>query len=473
MALLYRSAWPRVAIPVSIVALISFAVPSPAVADFAQSKGWFEARPPDQRIVIQASLVLTRLYNGLIDDQFGPGTFGGLEAFERSSGVVVPDGVLSDAEVQSLVGLASIVYNRLGFQMVTEPNTGVSLPVPLKLTPLRNKTNSGTEWESSDGLLSIDVAVLGTSSAPLASLFNGLIAKPFASVGYSALGPDFFVISGNDPTTSYYLRVSRIGGKDIELLIIWPGARDDNGGIVATLLSSFFQLPGRTSLAPPSQLGAGQDAAPRQVTSLGSGFFVASSGLLITNQHVVDGCGEVQVAGYGSGKVIISDTKRDLAAILLASTSKPFAIAVIEAQRPQLGQSVVAAGYPLSDLLANTIQISPGVVTGLSGLGGDTNEFTTSASLEPGNSGGPIIDLRGHVVGVAVSKLNATTMLQEKGTTGAGVNFAISNETLIDFLRPFEKRIIDDGATPEMSLQQAVSGAKDFTAQVICRPQLP
>jgi S1-C subfamily serine protease len=157
-----------------------------------------------------------------------------------------------------------------------------------------------------------------------------------------------------------------------------------------------------------------------------------------------------------------------LAVIQIASGHLPSA-AKIQGRTPELGQAIVAIGYPLSDVMGNALTISPGVVSSLSGLGGDKSKFSVSANLQPGNSGGPILDMHANVVGVAEAKLNEITMLKVEGTSGGSVGFAIDTNTLLDFLRPFKTEIADIAGGPgDLSVQDVVARAKGFTVQIVC-----
>ena len=129
--------------------------------------------------------------------------------------------------------------------------------------------------------------------------------------------------------------------------------------------------------------------------------------MIITNAHVVDGCTSIEVAGRGAAKPRYrSYNNSDLAVIQLSATHT-IGVATIQTNALHLGQAIVVLGYPLSDVMGNALTVSPGVVSeASSGLGGDTQTFTVSANVQPGNSGGPVLNMGGEVVGVAEAKLD-------------------------------------------------------------------
>ena len=104
---------------------------------------------------------------------------------------------------------------------------------------------------------------------------------------------------------------------------------------------------------------------------------------------------------------------------------------------PQIrrGEAVVTYGFPLAGLLSSGPTLTTGDVSALSGLRDNPQHFQISAPVQPGNSGGPLLDLAGHVVGIVTSKLNAQRVAQSTGDIPQNVNFAIKGSEAIDFLR--------------------------------------
>ena len=147
----------------------------------------------------------------------------------------------------------------------------------------------------------------------------------------------------------------------------------------------------------------------------GSGFYISKAGHLITNDHVINICQKVQVESSGGtliAKVLQYDEINDLA--LLKTSSYPGIAFPISTEPLYLAQPVRAAGYPKINLLGRVLKVTGGMVSALSGRSAalddktkfvnDFARFQTDAAIQPGNSGGPIFDLKGNVVGVVVSK---------------------------------------------------------------------
>ena len=136
---------------------------------------------------------------------------------------------------------------------------------------------------------------------------------------------------------------------------------------------------------------------------------ISSNGHVVTNQHVIDGCGEI--TGNLSGeaplklRLVSSDETNDLALLQAPSPFKE--VAVIRANSVQTGEGVIAIGYPYRGLLTSDFTVTTGIVSSLSGIFNDTRHLQISAAVQPGNSGGPLLDFTGAVVGVVAAKLDA------------------------------------------------------------------
>ena len=161
--------------------------------------------------------------------------------------------------------------------------------------------------------------------------------------------------------------------------------------------------------------------------SSGTGFVISNSGLMVTNYHVIEGCFKVKALYDGKEldtTVLASDKVNDLALIKAPSNFNSFF--TISEKDGNLLEEVIVAGYPLGKKVSSSIKATSGTITALSGLGDNYGEFQTDAALNSGNSGGPIIDEMGNVVGVAVSKI------QEQGVES--FNFGIKSSVLRIFL---------------------------------------
>jgi S1-C subfamily serine protease len=177
------------------------------------------------------------------------------------------------------------------------------------------------------------------------------------------------------------------------------------------------------------------NAAARRASS-GTGFFVDATGHVLTNDHVVAGCRQVTVVAAGKrwpAQIVARDATLDLALLKVATATTAYASFRIAAP-PRAGESVIAAGFPLRGLLASGPIVSTGIVNAVAGIHDDATRFQISAPIQPGNSGGPLLDAGGNVIGVVVSKLDAVKHAQATGDLPQNVNFAVKGEYARTFL---------------------------------------
>lgn len=168
-------------------------------------------------------------------------------------------------------------------------------------------------------------------------------------------------------------------------------------------------------------------AAMAQEATTGSGFFVNRQGWLVTNAHVVRDCAEVQVNGVVAVSVVVDDAA-DLAAV---HAPQPGEIARLTFRRngPELAEPLALVGFPLPSLLSDGVKITLGEINALEGPRGDARYFQMSAPAQPGNSGGPILDENGLVLGVF-----AATLADAAFDNAQNLNFGLTGTEVFRFL---------------------------------------
>ena len=183
----------------------------------------------------------------------------------------------------------------------------------------------------------------------------------------------------------------------------------------------------------PATAGVPSGTPTKQGT--GTAFLVSKTGQAITNHHVIDGCREVKVEGRdGAVKVVTSDTVNDLALLQIPGTTNATATVASDPTKLRQGEEIVAFGFPLNAVLSSGGNLTPGVVSALTGLGNNTNQMQITAPIQPGSSGSPVLNKKGEVVGVVSMKLSDAKMAKATGQIGQAVNFAVNGQTLKSFL---------------------------------------
>jgi S1-C subfamily serine protease len=197
-------------------------------------------------------------------------------------------------------------------------------------------------------------------------------------------------------------------------------------------------LAAGTSSASAAPAGAPSPQNVRHGTVLktGSGYALDEQGTVVTNNHVIEGCGDIALR---QGKIAVhatllaTDEKNDLAAVRGAILGLQ-AVTFRDGRGVRPADPVIVVGYPYAGLLATTPEVTTGTVTALAGLGDDSRYLQISAPVQPGNSGGPLFDLSGNVVGTVVATLNALAVANATGSLPQNINFAIKAATVREFL---------------------------------------
>jgi Trypsin-like peptidase domain len=204
--------------------------------------------------------------------------------------------------------------------------------------------------------------------------------------------------------------------------------------------------------------------------SSGSGVMIGDHGEVLTNAHVVNACAQIIVrspAGdSATAQFIARDEKNDLAVVRTRLLSS---VATFRDGKPvRAGDAIVALGYPLAGLLATTANLTVGNVSALAGLGDDSRYLQISAPVQPGNSGGPLLDGSGHLVGIVTAKLDAALVARFTGDIPQNVNFALKAEVARTFLD--SKDIAYHSAPSDKQLSPADVGdvARPFTLRIEC-----
>ena len=170
--------------------------------------------------------------------------------------------------------------------------------------------------------------------------------------------------------------------------------------------------------------------------SSGSGFAVSNDGYIVTNHHVVDGCQNVFIHLRGkkySADLVTYDKRNDLA--LLKGDFVPELVLPITANKPYLAQDIFVSGYPFGLNISSSVKVTKGIISSLTGIDNNLAEMQIDAALQSGNSGGPILDEYGNVVGVAVAKLDVKFALENFGAIPENTNFGVKAnivEALLD-----------------------------------------
>jgi S1-C subfamily serine protease len=221
---------------------------------------------------------------------------------------------------------------------------------------------------------------------------------------------------------------------------------------------------------PQNPSDSDKNATALQPTSSGTGFFITDDGYLISNCHVIKDAAQVRLAtsaGLISARVVRMDTADDLA--LLKAEGRFAPLPITSSRAVKLGATVATVGFPDVGLQGFAPKFARGEIASLSGAADDARYFQISVPLQPGNSGGPLVDEHGNVVGVVAAKLNAVTALATSGALPENVNYAVKSSFLLGFLEsvPEVAEKLKDPGVKDRKFEEVVKSVEDAAVLVL------
>ncbi len=230
-------------------------------------------------------------------------------------------------------------------------------------------------------------------------------------------------------------------------------------------------LSGNAALAThAARIGA---RGPGRPVSNGSGIVIDRQGHIVTDNHVIAGCGDIRVNGPDNGvpvgaRLVANNSKLDLA-LLQIGTPWPAYARFRDSQTLRPGETLVATGFPLTGIVSPEMAVTTGSLTTMSGMQGNANMFQFSAPVQPGNSGGPVLDSGSRVVGISESMLNGLGLaILTGGAVPQNVNFATKSDVARDYLAGLGVRLDELGAAAGQDAATVGEAARRFTVKVTC-----
>ena len=191
----------------------------------------------------------------------------------------------------------------------------------------------------------------------------------------------------------------------------------------------------------------------------GTGFYINENGYLLTNNHVVDSCSSVWIDDGNSkiqASIIKVNANLDIAVLRINKKTSAYAIF----GQVRTGEDVMTLGFPLGDILGDEIKATKGVVSALVGYQGDKDYLQFTAPIQPGNSGGPLLNEGGFVVGINTSNL--------VGEDLQNINFAIKGTSALNFLGQYGIEFEHKDYVDAISSADIVEQSKEFTVRILC-----
>ena len=216
--------------------------------------------------------------------------------------------------------------------------------------------------------------------------------------------------------------------------------------------------------------GSNNSTSPANPTATGTGFFITDDGYLISNYHVVKDATKVRLVtntGTIAAKVVRVDAANDLA--LLKANGRFAPLPISPSRTAQLGSTVATIGFPDIGLQGFSPKLAKGEIASLSGAQDDPRYFQISVPVQPGNSGGALVDAHGNVVGIVSAKLSTRAALAASGALPENVNYAVKSSFLLGFLEsvPTVSAKLKAPVTADRKFEDVVKSAQDAAVLVL------
>lgn len=432
----------------------------PIGAGVGRIQGSFDARNLDaeERRALQGALALSGDYVGLLDGDWGRGSQKALEDWSRrETGRNRPR--LDDLAPLIAALDRELAQNRWQVVRSTSRDTSYLFPDAL-LRP--DPSTDDENWASDDGQFGLMIA---TGTAADAGVLHQMLLDDAVSdpAPYHVEEEDWLATAVDLADGTHVLARSERARWGFETLVVL--ATDQYLPQMQLLMASYRRGPQEALVLPPGGVlagldlgqtgaGAGDDGTMVQpklepdddtsegpdgttppagdASSSGTAFYVAP-GVLVTAAHVVRGCREMRRIDGLPLDVIAADDDLDLAVLTAAEASEDW-LDMGTADLPRLGEPVTALGYPYLGNLGQGLTVTGGNVSALKGIDGGEGEIMISAPVQPGNSGGPLLNAAGAVIGVVVARVDDLAILEETGTLPQNMNFAVPSPVLSRYL---------------------------------------
>ena len=216
------------------------------------------------------------------------------------------------------------------------------------------------------------------------------------------------------------------------------------------------------------------DETPKKESALktGSGFAITANGYIVTNCHVVEDSSKITLVREGleyPATIVAVDESNDIAILKISSSTSP--IPLITSRKTKIGNTVYAMGFPNVQLQGLSPKFTSGLISSLTGLRDDPKHFQISVPVQPGNSGGALVDNRGNAIGVVTAKLSQKAAINTTGTIAENVNYALKSSyvlILLESLPEISDKLMDENSS-EMPSDKIAEKLQNSTYFIIAQ----
>lgn len=275
------------------------------------------------------------------------------------------------------------------------------------------------------------------------------------------IGECFSLKGGNSFKGHWFNQNNLIFLPEENILSLYGKDLFNNNGNILNYGTLYKTYPVKNKQSKISQ----NDTSNNELLATGSGILI-SDNIIITNNHVIDGANKIEVVINANGipetysaKVLCTDKTNDLAIVCVKDEKfsnvgdAPFSI---KSNVADVGTSVFAMGFPMSQYLGDEVKVTDGIISSKSGFDGDLATYQISAAIQPGNSGGPLFDNTGNLIGITSAGLDKRI--------ADNVGYAIKSSYVLNLIdsAPINIRIPNNNNAKAKNLPDLIKALKPF-----------
>ena len=406
----------------------------------------------EDRELLQTALKFEGFYGSVIDASFGPGTRRAMSGWQRANGFE-ETGILTTLQRQQLVETYLEVQGSLGIGPYVDEEAGIEVDLPLNMVRFDRHEAPFAHFVSTEAPDASLVLISQTGGEDtLTALFDIMQTLEIAPIGADARrGRQSFTIEGQDDRVVSHIFARRAGDAVKGFALTWPVEDARRYRAVLSSMQASFRTTDR--VLPDTAGGGTQDIDLlsgldiRRAETTRSGFYIDSDGLVTTTADAVASCTRITIDGDIEADVVA--TGSGFALLRPTQTLAPLSIAKLATTQPRIQSDIAVSGYSFGGLLSAP-SLTFGTLADLKGLDGNQDVERLAVTIEPGDAGGPVLDVTGVVIGMVMSAEDSTRQLPEN------VAFAADAPLLTSFL-------VENGITPATGLSEDILPPEDLT----------
>ena len=423
----------------------------------------------DDRVALQTALQWFGFYTLGIDGAIGPGTRRSMRAWQADQGFDAT-GVLTTRQRAQLLQDWQGELSALGMETWRDEDAGISIQLPMAMLRFDRHETPFAHFDEHDnsGVRALLISQTG-NNATLFGLYEIMQTLDIVPLeGTRERRQNGFLLTGQSDSLRSHTVAQLRNGQIKGYTLIWTPERDAQMARVLPMMEASFTTFGTTlpeSAGPASLVQRGDllsGLTVRRPEFSRSGFYVDANGTVLTSAAAVANCGRITLDEAYDARVVARDNALGLAVLKPETPLVPLAFAQFQQDGPQRGSDITISGFSFEDMLTRPV-LTFGRIEALNGLNGSDALIRLSATVQPGDQGGPVFGATGAVVGL----LSANPQ-DDARQLPPEVSFAVPSDAIRAFLRANNIAIGTARETNPMSAERLTRVSGDVTVLVSC-----